>query len=307
MECAREIFPKLVSSDSTCQVPPGPLLHSLLLQERSSAAGPSAGGWGCQGGRGHLGPARPAGQPAPSLSPGLSSPRPEGSRSQRGGGDGAANAPHLREGTSRALILRDPACPGLGEAVGIGSPILPARRPPRPLHAAAAVGSLAGAGARAPRGPPTLAPASSAPFSSFPPPAAGLERGAPPTPGRARREGGDCGEGGAPPAARLPGPGARVAPEPPAPRGDSQRSAPRPDSAGSARRAGGPEDAGGLPRPPPALPPGRAPSAPLAAPPPRGREGGVRPRSEPQPRRRAPPDFPAPAAAFLLRPGARGC
>ncbi|XP_022369125.1 proline-rich protein HaeIII subfamily 1-like [Enhydra lutris kenyoni] len=196
--------------------------------------------------------------------------------------------------------------------LGVGSPILPARRPPRRLHRAVAACSPPRVRARGHWSLGRSRPLSSAPFPSFSPPAARLELGAPPPPphSRTRSSRGRRLRGGRG-AARLPGPGARVARDPPAPRGDSQCSAPRPDSAGSARRAGGPEDAGGLPRPRPALPSGRAPGAPLAAPPPppppppppaRGREGGVRPRREPQPQGgRSPVSQPQPPPSSCRR------
>lgn len=176
---------------------------TLVLLEQSSAAGPSAEGSGCQGGRGHLGPARPAGQASPNLSPGLSSPGPEGSRSEGGGGGGAASAPHLRE-AGGPVPGSPPPTPGLPR--GRRPLAHPSCPPPAPAPPRSRRRQLAARCRSAgPPGPLRLSPPrSSAPFSSFPAPAAGLERGAPPppTPGRARREGGDCGEGGAPPASR---------------------------------------------------------------------------------------------------------
>lgn len=260
---------------------PGTIWATPTPEEQGSALGQSAESrgpvlWsvGCQGGRGHLGRARPTGShPQTSAS---APPGPEGSRSEGGGGWGAPSAPHLREDAS-GLSSSEPGLRG----EGVDSPILPARRPPRRFHAAVAASPPPGTGAWGPRAAPTRAPALLLALL-LPPPVPGLER-APRSPprlracsprGRRLRAGRGSGRG----AARLPGPGARGAP--------SRRR--RAGTHSAARRArtrrlrsarGRAEDAGGLPRPRPALPPGRAPGAPLAAPPPPrpqpGREGGV--------------------------------
>nr|XP_025118246.1 basic salivary proline-rich protein 4-like [Bubalus bubalis] len=206
-------------------------------------------------------------------------PSPEGSRCRGGGARDAPSVPHLREGTSWAFIFRDRACGGKA----LTSPsFLP---PPTPSFHAAIAARCRSVG---PREPLQLAPA----LLLLPPHRVGVPSGAPPlgtspaphprpSSGPARRKGGDCWEGGAPPASR--------GPERAWPRSRQRRAgthcAARPGSAGSARRAGGAEDAGGLPRPRPALPPPRAPGAPLAALPPppprplRGQREGAGPAS----------------------------
>lgn len=242
---------------------------------------------GCQGGRGHLDRARPTGShPQTSAS---APPGPEGSRSEGGGGWGAPSEPHLREDAS-GLSSSEPGLRG----EGVDSPILPARRPPRRFHAAVAASPPPGTGAWGPRAAPTRALALLLALL-LPPPVPGLER-APRSPprlrarsprGRRLRAGRGSGRG----AARLPGPGARGAPEPPAPRGDSQCSAPRPDSqAPLGARAGR-----GCWRAPPASArapagegPGCAPSRAAAAAPTAGARGRGPPRRARRPRPRQP-------------------
>lgn len=170
MECAREIF--LKPGFLQFHVPGAYwATPTLFLLEQSSAAGRSAEGSGCQGGRGHLGPARPAGQASPNLSPGLSSPGAEGSQSEGGGGGGcrerASPAEGGRAGPGLSSTETHPSCP-----------------PPTPAPALSSRRQLAAQCRSAgPPGPLRLSPPrSSAPFSSFPQRPAGLERGALPTP-----------------------------------------------------------------------------------------------------------------------------
>lgn len=176
---------------------------TLFLLEQSSAAGRSAEGSGCQGGRGHLGPARPAGQASPNLSPGLSSPGAEGSQSEGGGGGGCRERASPAEGGRAGPGLSSTET-GLPRGRRLRPSFLPAAHPgactQQPPPARRPVPERGATGA-----PPTLAPALLCALLLLPPAARGAGAGRPPhppTPGRARREGGDCGEGGAPPASR---------------------------------------------------------------------------------------------------------
>lgn len=122
---------------------------------------------------------------------------------------------------------------------GADLPILSARRPPRSSRLQPA----AGCWSAGPPGPLQLSPCAAPRPSPASARGSGAWSGVPhpqpsPTLGRARREGGDCGEGGK--EGRRPPPGAWSARGPRAASAarDSQCSAPRPDSVGSARRAG---------------------------------------------------------------------
>lgn len=287
--------------------PPVPRAHwatpTLVRQEHSSAAGPCAetagpalGRLGCQGGRGH----RPGGAvPKPQ-------PPPFRARKEAAVEEGATEVPECASPAGGQVPVFYPRGEGLrGEDAD--SPILPARRPPRSFHRAVAANQSPGAGARAHRGlsnsRPALLLALLLPTGAGPGPGARRLSPTPPQlPDALAERAVTAGREGGRGAARLLGPGARVAPEPPAPRAGTQCSAPRPARLVSlgARAA---EDAGGLPRPGPALLPRRAPGALLAAPRPRrqrGREGGIRPRRarqprKPQPQGRAPRIFQSPS------------
>lgn len=210
--------------------------RSTCPQERGSAVGASAETSGPELGRsgarvgGDTGPARQA-IPKPQ-------PRPLRARKEAAAEEGAAGVPRARltcRTHGRAFILREQACRG-GRGFAHPSCPPPTRALPRSGRRQPAP---PGAGAQGHRGPSTSGPAL---LLTLLLPRAGPGPGAwrlahtpksrTPSP-RGRRLRGGRG------AARLQGPGARVAPEPPAPHGDSQSSAPRPDSAGSARRAGG--------------------------------------------------------------------
>lgn len=223
--------------------PPVPRAHwatpTLVLQEHSSAVGPCARNRRTRAPAfGLPGWAGTAGERSRNSAPAFL--RPEGSRSG-GGGDRGARV-RLTCGRAGPGLLSSERGPAGGKALTY-FPTLPARRPPRSFHRAVAANQPPGAGARAHRGlsnsRPALLLALLLPTGAGPGPGA---RRLSPTPPqlpdalaeRAVTAGSEGGRG----AARLLGPGARVAPEPLAPRADSvQRAAP--GSAGSARCAGG--------------------------------------------------------------------
>lgn len=150
---------------------------------------------------GDTGPVRPARERSRNLSPGLYAPgrKPQRRRGRRG-------CPKCASPAGERVPGFYPSRAGLrGE--GADLPILPARRPPRSSRRQPA----AGCWSAGPPGPLQLSPGT-APRPS-PPPARGPQAWSgvahpqpAPTPGRASREGGDCGEGGR--EGRRPPPGA---------------------------------------------------------------------------------------------------
>lgn len=124
-------------------------------------------------------------------------------RKEAAAGEGAAGVSRVRL-TCRGARSPGSHPPRAGRGAGAA---LPASRPRRGRRRVCSAGPPAPPGS--PR--PPQSPRGSRAWSPEPRP--------PPTPGRARREGGVCGREEGRGAARLRGPGARVAPEPPAPRG----------------------------------------------------------------------------------------
>lgn len=140
--------------------------HSYPLPSRTElSCGPLCGRLGLPGWAGTLRPGAPggAGVPKPQPRPLLSGRRRQPERRRRRRGVPRARLTcGRREGRSRAFLHRDR--PAAGQA---SSPILPARRPPRRLHSAAAASSPPSAGARGHRGPSDSRPR--APLRPSPP------------------------------------------------------------------------------------------------------------------------------------------
>lgn len=216
-------------------VPTGPLLPRA--SRPGSAAGPSAGGSGPGLG---VRAAEWAGTGALLVGPGASRKlSPASARRKEAaaeeGAPGVPGAPHLPRARPRLF----------SSASGSSSAHSPALAPPPPaarVRSAGPPGPL-----RSPRAPLPSQPLRGARARSREPHPPPDSRTRPPR-GRRLRAGGRG-------AARLRGPGARVAPAPPAPRGlSAARGAAGTRLAPLGARAA--EDAGGLPRPRPALPPG---------------------------------------------------
>lgn len=169
--------------------------HSYPLPSRTElSCGPLCGRLGLPGWAGTLRPGAPggAGVPKPQPRPLLSGRRRQPERRRRRRGVPRARLTcGRREGRSRAFLHRDPSFLPAAHPGACTQQPPPARRPVPERGATGA--------------PPTLAPALLCALLLLPPAARGAGAGRPPhppTPGRARREGGDCGEGGAPPASR---------------------------------------------------------------------------------------------------------